>query len=124
MKITSVQVEDLLVPGVVVYSLRLLLHVRSFLHRFYTVTYLSLYTVLEIAHLGLDKLAPELIGLLVKNASDTNKEQMKRGYGVGNSSLTLSGLLPCTRGKRAHRDSSQIIVSSPFRGNTGIQTQN
>ncbi|WAO94912.1 Hypothetical protein NCS54_01251500 [Fusarium falciforme] len=35
-----------------------------------------------MARIGLDKLAPELIELLVKNAFDTNKEHMGRGYDV------------------------------------------
>lgn len=35
-----------------------------------------------MAPIGLDKLAPELIELLVKNAFNTSKEQMERGYDV------------------------------------------
>ncbi|KAI8655107.1 hypothetical protein NCS57_01258400 [Fusarium keratoplasticum] len=35
-----------------------------------------------MAPIGLDKLAPELIELLVKNAFDTNKEHMEKGYDV------------------------------------------
>lgn len=58
------------------------LHVRFFLYPFYSATYLLLYTVLEMAPIGLDKLALELIEFLVKNAFDMNKGQMERGYDV------------------------------------------